>query len=116
MDMSFSKNIEAATERNNNYRNVLYTNKYQQLVTMSLAIGDEIPMESHNGSQFIRVESGNGVAYIGKKRVLLSEGVAIIIPPNAKHVIKNTSKVAPLKVYTVYSPPQHKPNTVQKNK
>ena len=116
--MSFRTNIEKVTLNNNNYRKVLYTIKNSmQLVVMSLLPKEEIGSEIHsNISQFIRVESGKGVAKIGKKTYLLRDGVAIIIPKGVKHNIINTSKVDKLKLYTIYTPPEHEPHTIQKFK
>ena len=116
----FSVNIEKATLANKNYRKVLYTDDRQQLVVMSLAVGMDIELEQHDGDQFVRVEKGNGVAKSfsnGKvvRTVRLSDGVSIIVPKGTWHYIKNTGK-QPLKLYTIYSPPQHKPGTIDKNK
>ena len=110
----FSINIEKATLRNNNYRKVLDTNKYQQLVLMSLNPGEDIPLESHDGSQFFRIEKGRGVAEIDGKRVLLKDGTSLTVPKNTQHYIKNTSSTQPLKLYSIYSPPQHPKNTTNR--
>lgn len=109
----FSINIERETLKNTYYRKVLSTNKFQQLVVMSLKPGEDIPLESHDGSQFIRIESGRGIAKTNKKNTRLKDGMSIIIPPNTKHYIKNTTK-KPLKLYSVYSPPQHPKETKQR--
>lgn len=106
----FGTNIERVTANNKCYRRVVYTDDKQQLVGMSLNPGEDIPLESHNGSQFFRVESGSGVARSKKKTIRLKPGSALIIPKNMRHHIKNTSKTIPLKMYTIYSPPQHKRN------
>jgi len=117
----YSINIEKATLTNKNYRKVLFTSKKQQLVVMSIKAGMDIPLEMHkNGDQFIRIEKGKGVArsYIkGKlvKTVKLVDGVSIIIPRGTWHYIKNTGKT-PLKLYSIYSPPQHKDGLIQEEK
>lgn len=105
-------NIENATLDNKYYRRVLYTTPpNMQLVVMSLVKNQTIPCEQHNGTQFIRVEQGRGVAKIqGQKTVRLAEGVALMIPPNTRHEIKATSD---LKLYTLYSPPQHAPDAIE---
>ena len=103
----YSINIERKTLGNKLYRNVLHTTPNMQLVVMSLEKGETIPLEKHEGSQFIRVESGRGVAKTPKKKVLLKEGVSIIIPPNTPHFIYQTGD-EPLKLYTVYAPPEHR--------
>jgi mannose-6-phosphate isomerase-like protein (cupin superfamily) len=116
MVKGYSSNIEKITLKNKVWRRVLYTDKYQQLVVMSLKPLQVIDMESHHGSQFIRVENGRGVATIGGTRFNLHDGKVVIIPPRVKHEIKNTSKSENLKVYTIYTPPQHKPGTLQRVK
>lgn len=116
--MAFSTNIESNTLRNNNYRKVLNTNKYQQLVLMSLDPGEFIPLEKHpHTTQFVRIEAGSGVAELGKSMLIkkkLSDGISITIPPNTWHKITNTSRTQSLKLYAIYSPPEHTPGTVHK--
>jgi len=112
--MSYKLNIESKTLDNNYYRNVLYTNENIQLVVMNLLPYQEIGMEKHNGSQFIRVENGSGLAIVKNKRYYLKDGSAIIIDTNTYHNIiagKNG-----MKLYSIYTPPQHKPNIKQKEK
>jgi len=115
--MVFSINIEKATIKNKNYRKVIYTTKNQQLVLMSLEKGEFIHLEQHpNTTQFFKVESGNGVIEYGKlpkKKIRIKSGVSVVIPPNVQHFIKNTSKT-PLKLYTIYSPPEHTRNKINK--
>lgn len=104
----FHKNIEKITESNKYFRKVLSTTPNMQLVVMSLKPKEDIGMEIHPyTTQFIRVESGTGVAIVDDKKYKLSNGSAIIIPLNSKHNIVNTSKTEPLKIYTIYSPPNH---------
>ena len=111
--MVYKLNIENVTNKNTNYRKVLHTTKETQLVIMS--VSDEIHKEKHpHTTQFIRVESGQGFAIVNNKRFKLSDGDAIIIPHNTWHYIKNTGK-QPLKLYTLYSPPEHKDGLVQKH-
>lgn len=111
----FRINIEKSTLDNKLYRKVLYTTKQQQLVIMCIPPNDEIHYEKHlDTTQFIRIESGNGVADIGKNRYKLNDGVCIIIPPNTKHRIRNTGKDE-LKLYSIYSPPEHSKNRIDKN-
>ena len=112
--MSYKINIENKTADNTYYRNVLYTNDDSQLVIMNLLSGEEIGMEKHDGSQFIRVESGSGTAIVKGKKYNLSDGSALVIDKNTFHNIiagKNG-----LKLYSIYSPPQHKPGTKEKYK
>lgn len=122
MDKVFNVNIEELTKKNNNYRQVLYTDKKIQLVIMSIKPNQEIGMEIHPiNDQFIRIESGMGIAEIGKnkteieKRYNLTDGSVIIIPAGTWHNIKNNSNMD-LKLYTIYSPPTHKDKLIQKDK
>lgn len=108
-------NIEHETLNNNNYRKVIYTAKHSQLVLMSIKPKEEIGEEIHNADQFIRIESGQGKIILNKKTQQIKEGFAIVVPAGTKHNIINTG-TTPLKLYTVYSPPQHKDNTINKNK
>ena len=110
------RNIEKDTLKNKIYRDVLYTvPKKFQLVLMSLDVGEDIPEEVHSGHvQFIRVESGTGIAIVGRKKYKLFDGISITIPPGKKHYIKNTSKTEMLKMYTIYAPDEHPPR--RKNK
>lgn len=110
-------NIENITEKNNHYRKVLFTGKYQQLVVMSIKPGEEIGSEVHKKiDQFIRVESGKGIIIVNSREYKVKDGDSVIIPAGARHNVKNIYKSNPLKLYTIYSPPEHKPGTVQKNK
>ena len=110
------RNIERDTLKNNNYRKVIYTVPDKtQLVLMSLKPGEDIPMEVHpHIAQFFRVEKGKGIAIINDQKYRLKDGFSIIIPPNTKHYIKNTSPTDDLKMYTLYSPPNHPPDRINK--
>lgn len=108
----YKDNIERATTDNKMWRKILSTTPQQQLVLMNIPTGEEIGMERHHDTtQFIRVESGTGVAVIGRKRFLLKDGDAFVVPPGVKHNVISTHK---LKIYTIYSPPQHKQNRMKK--
>jgi mannose-6-phosphate isomerase-like protein (cupin superfamily) len=100
-------NIEKQTLTNRLYHKIVHTTSEMQLVFMNLAPGEDIPWEKHNGSQFIRIESGKGVVRFDDGYKRLSDGIAIIIPSNTNHYIKNTSDTEDLKLYSVYSPPEH---------
>lgn len=114
---SHSLDIEKDTIENDYYRKVIYTFKESQLVLMSIDPLDEIGVESHrDNDQFIRVESGKGVAIVSGKKTMLKNGIAIGIPKGSIHNIINISHDEPLKLYTVYSPPVHAPNTIEKTK
>jgi mannose-6-phosphate isomerase-like protein (cupin superfamily) len=103
----FVEDIEELTEENGDYRRVLYTGKHLQLVLMSLAPGEEIGEEVHEtGDQFFRVEKGKGEVWIDGKRTKIKGNDAFVIPARARHNVINTDN-KPLKLYTLYSPPQH---------
>ena len=115
--IGFATNIEARTRQNENFRQVLYTAPHSQLVVMTLRPGEDIGLERHErGDQFIRVESGRGEAVIDGKKYALSDGVAVVIPEGAEHNVINTSASEPLRLYTLYSPPQHTSGTIHKTK
>jgi mannose-6-phosphate isomerase-like protein (cupin superfamily) len=106
-------NIEQDTLQNPDYRRVLYTGPNLQLVLMTLKPGEEIGRERHEGhDQFIRVESGEGIALLDGREHRLSDGVAVVIPSGAEHNVINTSTSEPLRLYTLYGPPEHPDGTV----
>lgn len=108
------RHIENETSKNNYYRKVILTNKYLQLVYMS--IKDEIGEEIHNNTtQFIKIEKGRGFCILGNKKIKIKKGDSIMIPPKTKHNVVNSSKTSSLKLYTLYSPPHHPRNRKQKN-
>lgn len=112
----FIDNIEKLSLENENFRKVLYTAKNSQLVVMSLKPGEDIGMEVHQLDQFIRCESGIGKAILDGVEHEISDGFAVVVPAGAQHNIVNISKDKPLKLYTVYSPPNHKDAIVHKTK
>ncbi|OIO51137.1 cupin domain-containing protein [Candidatus Kaiserbacteria bacterium CG_4_9_14_3_um_filter_50_16] len=107
--------IEEATKENTDYRRVLYTAKHSQLVLMSLKSGEEIGEEVHHLDQFFRFESGQGKAIIDGVEHKVKDGDAVVVPKGARHNIVNTGS-GDLKLYTLYSPPNHKDGTVQATK
>ena len=109
-------NIEKASLDNQNFRQVLYTAKHSQLVVMSLLPNEDIGEEIHQLDQFIRCESGQGKAILDGVEHDISDGFAVVVPAGAKHNIINTSATDPLKLYTLYSPPNHLDGTVHKTK
>jgi mannose-6-phosphate isomerase-like protein (cupin superfamily) len=110
-------NIERDTLANEDYRRVLFTGPNTQLVLMTLRPGEEIGEETHEEhDQFIRVEAGDGVVLLDGKRTALADGSAVVIPAGTRHNVVNTSKNEPLKLYTLYSPPEHPDGTVQHTK
>lgn len=105
-------NIEVETLKNEDYRRVLYTAKSSQLVLMCIKPGDEIGKEVHHLDQFIRVEAGNAVVMLDEVSHDLSADYAVVIPAGTKHNVINTG-IVDLKLYTVYSPPEHKDGIVE---
>jgi mannose-6-phosphate isomerase-like protein (cupin superfamily) len=113
----FSTNIEEETLKNEKFRVVLHTSTKMQLVIMTIAPGDEIGLERHEGhDQFIRVEAGKGVALLDGQEHALEDGVAVIIPAGTEHNVINLSKTEALKLYTLYSPPEHPDGIVHATK
>ena len=116
MKKGFITNIEEETLKNEDYRRVLYTAEYSQLVVMSIEPGDEIGEEVHALDQFIRIEAGNGTAVLNKSdEHELKEDFAIVIPAGTQHNVINTGDVS-LKLYSIYSPPEHKDGTIHETK
>jgi len=108
-------NIEKATKENENFRQVLYTAKYSQLVLMTLKADEEIGEEVHTLDQFIRVEEGAGKAILDGVEHKIEDGTAIVIPASTRHNVINDSE-RPMKLYTIYSPPEHKDAVIHQTK
>jgi mannose-6-phosphate isomerase-like protein (cupin superfamily) len=113
----YSINIEEKTLAGNNFREVLYTTERSQLVIMTLQPGEEIGMEHHTGhDQFIRVEQGEGVAILDGEKHTLADGVAVVVPAGTEHNVINTSTTEAMRLYTLYTPPEHPDGIVHKTK
>ena len=114
----FVGNIEKQSLANNYFRKVLFTGKYAQLVVMSLKPGEEIGNEIHHHvDQFFRLEKGEAkFVFNGKETHIVGNGGAVLVPAGTYHNVINNSKTKFLKLYTIYSPPNHPPNTVHKTK
>lgn len=113
----YDTNIETQTLENTNFRKVLWTSEFQQLVVMSIPVGGEIGQEVHDeNDQFIRIEQGEAEATIDGRKISLGDDDVIIIPKGAEHNVVNTSADTDLKLYTIYSPPHHKDGTVHATK
>jgi mannose-6-phosphate isomerase-like protein (cupin superfamily) len=108
-------NIERDTLENTDYRRVLYTGKNSQLVLMSIEPGDEIGEETHHLDQFIRIEAGKARLLLDDVEHDVEDDWAFIIPAGTKHNVINTGD-SPLKLYSIYSPPEHKDGIVQATK
>src|SRR5215813_1878965 len=112
----FVADIENLTDANSNFRRVLYTGKNLQLVLMTLKPGEEIGEEVHADSdQFFRVEEGNGEVRINGEPTKIKNGDAVLVPAGAHHNVINTGG-EPLRLYTLYAPPQHRVCILQMTK
>jgi len=108
-------NIEKATLENENYRKVLYTAKNSQLVLMTIQPGDEIGEEIHELDQFIRLEAGKARVTLDGVEHSIEDDWAVVIPAGTKHNVVNVGD-EPVRLYSVYSPPEHKDGTVHATK
>lgn len=114
MTQYFVNNIEKLTEDNDFFRKVLFTSQLQ-LVVMSLKPLEDIGMEVHHQTdQFIRIEKGSGLAILNGKPFKIGSGSAVVIPAGVQHNVINTSSKKPMKLYTIYVPPEHPVGTVQR--
>jgi mannose-6-phosphate isomerase-like protein (cupin superfamily) len=112
----FVANIEALTVSNTDFRRVLYTGKYLQLVLMTLKPGEEIGEEVHEDhDQFFRIESGSGQVRIDGKATPVKDDDAVIVPAGARHNVINTGH-EPLALYTLYGPPEHRDGVIRGTK
>ena len=109
-------NLEQLTLVNEHFRRVLYTAHHSQLVVMSLEPGEDIGEEVHELDQFLRVESGAGLAVLNGVEYELADGSAVVVPAGTRHNLINTSSELPMKLYTVYSPPEHQDGVVRHTK
>ena len=109
-------NIEEKTQQNEYFREVLFTTNHSQLIVMALKPGEEIGEETHaEHDQFIRFESGEGKVVLDGEESMVTDGSAVVIPAGTKHNVINTSQVV-MKLYTIYTPPEHKDGTIHKTK
>ncbi len=111
----YVQNIESISVKNENFRQVLYTAKNCQLVVMALNPKEEIGMEVHELDQFFRVEEGIGEAVLDGIHKIISAGFAVLVPAGTNHNIVNTGTV-PMKLYTLYSPPNHRDGVIHKTR
>jgi len=106
----FKTNIEEETLENPFYRKVLFTTPDMQLVVMKIYPGERIPEETHQGTQFIRVEKGEIFVRVGNKEFILKDDEIVMIPDNTLHYFENVG-LEPVSLYSIYSPPEHYPTT-----
>src|SRR3989344_3269880 len=111
----YIQNIEQLSIENDAFRTVLYTASHSQLVVMSLKAGEDIGEEVHDVDQFLRVEKGSGKTILDGEETPISDGFAILVPAGVKHNIINTGD-SEMKLYTLYSPPNHKGGTINPTK
>ncbi len=112
----FTDNIETLTTANQDFRRVLYTGKHLQLVLMTLQPGEEIGSEVHDGiDQFFRFEEGSGKVHIDANVYDVVDGSGVIVPAGSRHNVRNTGD-EPLKLYTLYGPPEHLDGITQATK
>lgn len=115
--IGYLDNIEKITLENTNFRKVIYTGKFSQLVVMSLKPNEGIGEEVHEKcDQFFRIESGKARVIINTEIFEVEDGFAIIIPAGVKHNVINNSESKDLKLYTIYSPPNHPDGITHKDK
>jgi len=108
----FIDDIEKLTKENSFFRKVLFTGKHSQLVLMCLKPGEEIGKEVHDSvDQFFRIDEGSGEVFIDGETRQIKDGFAVVVPAGSEHNIVNTGEVD-LKLYTVYSPPNHPEGTI----
>ena len=113
----YKENIEKLTLENDNFRKVLYTGKNSQLVLMSLKPLEEIGAEVHeNNDQFFRFEAGHGRVTIDGNVYEVTDGDAVVVPAGANHNVENISSDEELKMYTIYSPANHKDGIIRATK
>jgi mannose-6-phosphate isomerase-like protein (cupin superfamily) len=116
MKRGYCDNIEKATVENEDFRRVLYTGAHMQLVLMTLQPGEEIGEEVHpDRDQFFRIEEGEGAIDIDGRENRVEDDFAVIVPAGARHNVRNIGS-QPLRLYTLYGPPEHKDQVVQATK
>lgn len=109
--------IEELTLANTFFRQVIFTGVYSQLVLMSLQPSEEIGMEMHGSvDQFFRIEKGQGKVIMNGEESVISDGFAVVVPAGTQHNVINTSETEELKLYTIYSPPNHPDGKIHKTK
>ncbi len=114
--MKYIGNIEKETKENENFRKVLTTGQYSQLVVMSLLPGEEIGMETHsNIDQFIRIEKGEAKVILDGEETEIEDDFAVVIPAGTEHNVVNIGQTK-LKLYSIYSPAEHPAGTIHQTK
>ena len=111
----YVQDLESLAVKNNDFRRVLYTAEHCQLVLMALKPKEEIGAEVHKLDQFFRIEEGSGEVVLDGVRTAIRAGFAVVVPAGTNHNIINTGSV-PMKLYTIYSPPNHRDGVVHRTR
>lgn len=115
--MGYTDNIEDRTLENSNFRKVLFTGKYMQLVVMSLKPREDIGEEVHDTvDQFFRIEEGEAKVVMNGEETILTDDMVAIVPAGTLHNVINTSDTNDLKLYTIYAPSNHPEGTIHATK
>jgi len=113
----YSTNIEEETLNNSFFRKVLFTAKHMQLVVMSLKVGEDIGEEVHESvDQFFRIEKGEAKFVVDGQESIVKADEVFIVPAGSRHNVINNSVNEDLKLYTIYTPPNHPDGTINKDK
>jgi mannose-6-phosphate isomerase-like protein (cupin superfamily) len=116
MANGYVDDLEAATRKNMDFRRVVYTGPASQLVLMRLRPAEDIGEETHHVDQFFRFEEGEGIVVIDGTRHPVRKGSGVIVPAGSRHNVTNLSRTQDLKLYTLYSPPEHQDKVVRRTK
>ena len=112
----FAEDIKKITKENGNFRKVIYTGKFTQIVVMSIPVGSDIGAETHDHTdQIICIVDGEGMAYVNGDERPIDEHDVVFVPAGIKHNFVNTGD-EPLKLFTVYAPPEHADGTIHVTK
>lgn len=113
---AFIDDLETRTEQNEDFRHVVFTGTKMQLVLMTLQPGEEIGEETHAGTdQFFRLEQGKGEVVMDGRTTRIAGDFGFVVPAGTRHNVKNTGH-KPMRLYTIYAPPQHADGTIQHSK
>lgn len=113
--MTFSADINRLAEANTDFRRVLFTTPLSQLVLMAVQPGDDVGLETHHLDQVLVFVSGRGESILGNTRGTIGPGTVVVVPSGVEHNFVNQGS-EPLKLFTVYAPPEHADGTVHKTK
>lgn len=112
---SYQAELKEVAKDNDDFRRVLFTGAHSQLVVMALAAGEEIGEEVHKVDQILYAVEGEGEAFLDGRRKSFEKGDGVAVPAGTRHNIRNAEK-KPLKLFTIYAPPQHPAGTVHHSK